>query len=226
LVITLARSTGVNAIEAQILSKVCEIRNEHPNMSWEVAFNIAEQEHSGLFQAASVRIDVQPSQEGAGPATLVQCARVATTASDEPPSSIMFLPAGTQRIRPLINGKPSAAEIELNIGHETLSILQRDLSQRLACNVRPHAGFNHRPGAAAFLPQEFFWRDDGIHLSVDWTGAGRKAIKDRDYSYFSPTFLLSPEGRIIGLPGNGEIGSLTNTPAFTGIRRIAASSMK
>jgi small-conductance mechanosensitive channel len=58
---------------------------------------------------------------------------------------------------------------------------------------------------------------------VDWTSAGRAAIEGRDYSYFSPTFLVSKDGIPTGLTGRGEIGSLVNDPAFEEIPRIAAS---
>jgi hypothetical protein len=55
----------------------------------------------------------------------------------EAPSSIMYLPAGKQRISPLINGAPAAQRIELDVDESILAALQSDLETRLARNVRP-----------------------------------------------------------------------------------------
>jgi hypothetical protein len=144
--------------------------------------------------------------------------------NEEPPQSIMFFPQGKQRIFPLINGKPASSPIDLDIDASVVGKLQADLEKRQADNVRPHGNFDHRPGAAAFLPKKFHWKDgEGIYLDLQWTGSGQRAIKDKDYSYFSPTFILSPEGKIAGLPQSGAIGSLTNDPAFRSIKRIAAA---
>jgi Mu-like prophage I protein len=60
---------------------------------------------------------------------------------------------------------------------------------------------------------------------VDWTSAGERAVRGRDYSYLSPSFLLA-DNKIVGLPQSGSIGSLVNNPAFQSIRRIAASESR
>jgi hypothetical protein len=141
----------------------------------------------------------------------------------EIPGLIMFMPAGQQKILPLINGSPATEEIELSIDSNVLDPLQRDLEQRLTKNVRPIGDFDHKPGPAAFLPKRFEWRDgEGLFLEVDWTASGEKAVRGRDYSYFSPSFKMT-DGKIVGLPERGAIGALTNAPAFREIRRIAAS---
>jgi hypothetical protein len=104
-------------------------------------------------------------------------------------------------------------------------VLQADLNRRLKDTVRPYAAFDHKPGAASFLPKQFKWDDSkGVVLEVDWTQAGKDAVAGRNYSYFSPTFLLSDKGQVAGLPDTGEIGSLTNNPAFREIQKIAASA--
>src|SRR5260221_11124527 len=141
----------------------------------------------------------------------------------EIPGLIMFMPAGQEKILPLVNGAPAAAEIELSIDSGVLDPLQRDLDERLTKNVRPIGDFDHKPGPAAFLPKRFEWREgEGLFLEVDWTASGEKAIRGRDYSYFSPSFKMG-DGKIVGLPEKGAIGALNNSPAFREIRRIAAS---
>jgi uncharacterized protein DUF6582/Mu-like prophage I protein len=140
---------------------------------------------------------------------------------EEPPGVIMFAPAGRHRIRPLVNGQPQ--EIDVEVDSNAVSILQADLTKRQQGKVRPIGAFDHKPGPASFIPKRFFWNDgEGVMLEVDWTGRGLRTIQGRDYSYFSPSFRWN-EGKIVGLPEKGEIGSLTNAPAFEEIRRIAAS---
>jgi phage I-like protein len=59
-------------------------------------------------------------------------------------------------------------------------------------------------------------------LALDWTASGRNAISGRDYSYFSPCFLIDENGDPTALPSTGAIGSLVNNPAFRNLARIAA----
>jgi hypothetical protein len=141
---------------------------------------------------------------------------------------IAFMPPGKQRIQPLINGKPAETEIEVEVDSSLVAKLQSDLDARLAKAPRPVADFDHvQRGPASFLPKKFEWHDtDGIRLHVDWTDAGKSAVKGRNYSYFSPTFMISPDGKIAGLPQSGAIGGLTNSPAFSSIKRIAAARVE
>jgi phage I-like protein len=104
-----------------------------------------------------------------------------------------------------------------------LASFAEDLASRLARNVRPFAGFDHAAGAASFLPKEFrYEHGTGLVLDVEWTSAGKSAIEGKDYSYFSPNFLLI-NGIPAGLAKHGEIGSLVNEPAFEAMEKIAAS---
>lgn len=136
--------------------------------------------------------------------------------------SIVFLPEGTHTITASVGGKPKT--LTVTVDERVLAGFAEDLAKRMESNVRPFAGFDHKPGAASFIPQGFRYEAGvGLMLDVDWTSAGRAAIEGRDYSYFSPTFLVSKDGIPTGLTGRGEIGSLVNDPAFEEIPRIAAS---
>jgi phage I-like protein len=149
-------------------------------------------------------------------------ASASQTFDGEPAESIVYLPKGEWEITPMVNGK--AESVRINVDADSATILQESLASRQNETVRPHAGFDHRPGPASFLPKQFKWDNEkGVILEVDWTESGSKAIKGRDYSYFSPTFLLRDK-KVVGLPKDGEIGSLTNNPAFRKIQRIAASA--
>jgi len=135
---------------------------------------------------------------------------------------IVYLPEGKHRISATVGGKPKIVDVEIDsrIG----ASFAEDLTKRLEKNIRPFAGFDHESGPASFIPIEFRYEEGvGLMLDVEWTEAGRKAIEGRDYSYFSPTFLVSSNGIPTGLAPRGEIGSLVNDPAFEEIPRIAAA---
>ena len=137
------------------------------------------------------------------------------------PAQVMYMPAGKSKITAHVDGK--AREVTVTVGPETAERLQAELAERLKANVRPIIDFDHKTGAAAALPKGFHWDPAGVMLELEWTGAGSRAVTDKDYSYFSPTFLLAADGKPAGLPAVGAIGALTNSPAFREIRRIAAS---
>lgn len=92
-------------------------------------------------------------------------------------------------------------------------------------NVRPIIDFDHKhSGPAAAIPTAFRYEEGkGIVLALDWTRAGREAIEGKDFSYFSPEFLINDDGTPGGLPSRGPLGALVNNPAFREIPRIAAS---
>ena len=147
----------------------------------------------------------------------------ATTIFDgQAPENIVYMPKGQWTITPRVDGEPK--EVTVTVDETTAATLQSDFEKRLAAPVRPTGGFDHKPGKASFIPKGFLWDENkGVILNVDWTRAGKDAIEGRDYSYFSPTFLLAKD-RVAGLTSRGEIGSLTNNPAFESIERIAASA--
>lgn len=141
---------------------------------------------------------------------------------DQTIGSIVYLPEGRHTINASQGGKPVTLDVEID--ESILSAFRDGLQERQAQNVRPFAGFDHAVGAASFIPLEFRYEaGTGLVLDVEWTKAGQEAIEGKDYSYFSPTFLVDKNGKPKGLPVRGEIGSLVNDPAFSEIPRIAAS---
>lgn len=142
------------------------------------------------------------------------------------PCEIVFIPEGSHTITPSVNGQAKTITVNLprSKGAQIAAQLNSVLARRLGENVRPHIGFDHQNGAAAAIPSGLVYRDGvGIVLQLDWTGKGRSAVEGRDYSYFSPAFLVDANNEPVGLPDKGEIGSLVNNPAFRNIPRIAAS---
>ena len=140
---------------------------------------------------------------------------------DDSNGSIVYLPEGNHTINATVGGK--AQTVDVSVDRSILASFADALKERQEANVRPFAGFDHQTGPASFIPLEFRYEDGvGLVLDVEWTKAGREAIEGKDYSYFSPTFLLSKDGIPYGLAKRGEIGSLVNDPAFESIQRIAA----
>jgi Mu-like prophage I protein len=176
----------------------------------------------GRIKAAGKKYGIDFSDNGdKTESSLVSAASI--DLEGETPAEIIYFPKGDWRIKPVVNGK--AKEVSVKVDESVASVLQADLNRRLKDTVRPYAAFDHKPGAASFLPKQFKWDDSkGVVLEVDWTQAGKDAVAGRNYSYFSPTFLLSDKGEVAGLPTAGEIGSLTNNPAFREIQKIAASA--
>jgi phage I-like protein len=142
------------------------------------------------------------------------------------PEEIVYLPEGDHQIKPWVDGKPQEVTVKVlaSRGAEIAASLQSALDGRMKSNVRPWFDFEHKRGVASALPKAFRYEPGkGVMAAVEWTGAGKAAIEGKDFSYFSPVFLLGDDGVPDGLPERGPLGGLVNEPAFREIPRIAAS---
>jgi phage I-like protein len=143
----------------------------------------------------------------------------------EPPAEIVYLPEGDHQITATVDGKPKTINVKVPAarGADIAQRLQSSLAERHSGNVRPHLAFQHQVGAASGIPKSFRYEPGkGIMCAVDWSGSGAAAIRNKDFSYFSPVFLLGDDDTPDGLPAKGELGSLVNEPAFRSMPRIAA----
>ena len=159
--------------------------------------------------------------------TLVTAALASSLVSigGEPPAEILFLPEGDHEITPTVDGKPKTIRVKVPAarGNEIAARLQAALAERHAGQVRPHLAFQHQTGAASGIPKSFRYEaGKGVMCSVEWSGSGAAAIRNKDFSYFSPVFLIGDDGTPESLPAKGELGSLVNEPAFRNIGLIAA----
>jgi phage I-like protein len=142
------------------------------------------------------------------------------------PEEIVYLPEGDHQIKPWVDGKPQEVTVKVpaSRGAEIAASLQSALDDRMKSNVRPWFDFEHKRGVASALPKAFRYEPGkGVMAAIEWTGAGKAAIEGKDFSYFSPVFLLGDDGVPDGLPERGPLGGLVNEPAFREIPRIAAS---
>jgi hypothetical protein len=160
--------------------------------------------------------------------SLITAALASSLASvgNEPPAEIVFLPEGEHQITATVDGAPKTITVKVPAfkGPEIAQRLQSSLAERHAGNVRPHLAFQHQVGAASGTPKAFRYEPGkGVMLAVDWSGSGAAAIRNKDFGYFSPVFLLDDDGTPGSLPTKGELGSLVNEPAFRSMPRIAAA---
>ncbi len=149
-----------------------------------------------------------------------------TAFTGAPPAEIVYIPEGSHRIFPTVNGKPDSITVRLHpeSGPSIAAALDSQLQSLRASNVRPFLDFDHKRQAASGIPTSFRYEPgQGIMLSVEWTALGRAAIEGRSHSYFSPEFLIGEDGSPADLPLRGPIGGLVNNPAFREIPRLAAS---
>ena len=154
-------------------------------------------------------------------------ASITTSIGDGVPDEIVYLPEGEHKITPTVDGEPKTITVKIprEKGVSIAAALQSALDDRLKNNVRPWFDFEHKRGAASALPKAFRYEDGrGVVCALEWTGAGRDAIEGKDFSYFSPEFLLGDDGVPDGLPSRGPLGALVNEPAFRDIPRIAAAN--
>jgi phage I-like protein len=181
----------------------------------------------GKIRAAAKKLGIGTSDDGDDEKDKAESSLVyAATSVDlegQTPEEIVYMPRGEAiTIKP----KRPGHEVKVKVDAGVAQVLQADLEKRLGAEIQPYAGYDHNAGPASFHPKEFRWDDErGVILAVDWTEGGKQDVTGRNYSYFSPTFMLSKSGKVAGLPDDGEVGSLVNNPAFRDRKmKIAASA--
>lgn len=142
------------------------------------------------------------------------------------PSSIEYMPAGVHTICCSVDGKPK--QITVSVDESTAAQLQASLEDALAKfeageMSKPFIDFDHKGEKAAAFPVRFYWAD-GVRLEVEWTDAGRGAVKRKEYNYFSPQWFMGDGAVAIASPG--AIGALCNVPAFQKIEKISSTINK
>jgi phage I-like protein len=148
----------------------------------------------------------------------------------EAPQELQYMPPGTHRINASRNGKPVSLDIQVDASTaETLNkFLQEELTKATEGNDdRPFFDFNHDDREAAAWPTEFYWAGDdpvtgGVRAKVDWSGAGKKAVTEKTFRRFSPTFVPDEAGHVVGSETN--MGGLVNRAAFKTIQPLFAKA--
>lgn len=146
----------------------------------------------------------------------------------EAPVELQYMPPGTHRINASRNGKPVTLDItvDASTADRLNQFLQEQLTKATEGNDdRPFFDFNHEDREAAAWPTEFYWAGDdiktgGVRAKIEWSGAGEKAIKEKTFRRFSPTFVPDEAGHVIGSETN--MGGLVNRAAFKSIAPLFA----
>ncbi len=73
------------------------------------------------------------------------------------PDEIVYLPEGTSKITPFVDGKPQAITVNVPAekGVAIAASLQEALTKRYENNVRPWFDFEHKGGASSAFPKAF-----------------------------------------------------------------------
>lgn len=140
---------------------------------------------------------------------------------------LTYIDDGRNVITPFVDGKPKEITVELNAsnGESIAKKFNDQLAERNNSGVVAWIDFDHEEKASAGQPKSFrYERGKGIVMAFEFSKAGEKAVKGKDYSYFSPTFLIGKDGQPLGLPAQGPWGGLVNEPAFRNMGAIAAKS--
>ena len=150
---------------------------------------------------------------------------------DALPTDIQWMPPGTHRIVPFVEGEPKPFEIEVNAKLAELFGRQVD-----AMKARADAGegiyrswtLTTTAAAPPLACIPLYWggsdrKTGGIRAKVEWTAAGRAALAGREYRRFSPQWLIDPETSA-PLGVNENLGGLVNRAAFQAIHPVVAKN--
>jgi phage I-like protein len=118
------------------------------------------------------------------------------------PLEIQYMPPGKYRINASRNGKPVELDVSIDAqaADKLNAFLQGELTKvEAGSEDRPYFDFNHEDREASAWPTEFYWAGDdpvegGVRAKIEWSGAGRKAVSEKTFRRFSPTFIPDDQG--------------------------------
>jgi len=141
---------------------------------------------------------------------------------------IQWMPPGAQDITCFVQGNPKDLQFTVQARHAAIfnEMLQRMRSAAAAgAGDEPFFDFDHQDAAASGHPTELYWAGDdpkkgGIRAKGKWTGSGKAALANRDFTRFSPQWRFhSKTGEPLSIESN--LGGLVNRAAFRQIAAVA-----
>lgn len=169
----------------------------------------------------------------AGPTALAsaagQAVLIGPQSGDE--FDIQWMPPGRQAITCFVNDEARDMDFTVKPEHaNTFNSMLQWLRARAAAGEgdEPFIDFNHDDGAASGRPTEMYWAGEhpkagGIRLKGRWTGSGKPAVVNRDFTRFSPQWDFDPETdepTSIGV----NLGGLVNRAAFKTMQAVAKAA--
>lgn len=145
-------------------------------------------------------------------------------AGDPLPKEFVWMPIGTSGISAgTADGKGFTGKIICD--EQACRVVQAELTKRLAAGQRACVDLNHFDAEASGDIRSFSWDPArGIVAHVDWTPRGESALRNKEYSSFSPAFLAEGKtGRVVGLIAGKALGGLVNFPAFLEMPSLIAA---
>lgn len=145
---------------------------------------------------------------------------------DQLPVEIQWMPPGTHEITAMTDDGPE--DLTIIVNEQTavrLAKLLQDYSSAAAAGQgdRAYLDFNHNDEEASAHVIGFSWGGNdpisgGVRAKVEWTGPGRRALLEKAYRRFSPSFYPNKAGEVVAAPLN--MGGLVNKAAFRTIAPI------
>lgn len=151
---------------------------------------------------------------------------IAADAGDQ--FDIQWMPPGRQEITCFVSDEKADMDFEVRPEHAAVINSALQYLRNLAAagqGDRPFIDFNHEDGAASGHPTEIYWAGDGarggIRMKGQWTGSGKSAVVNRDFTRFSPQWGFDPQTQEpTGIGVN--LGGLVNRAAFRDIAPVVA----
>ena len=146
---------------------------------------------------------------------------------------IQWMPPGEQRIKCHVANEPRDMVFAVNPEHAlTMNAMLQWFRAKAAAGEgdEPFIDFNHEDGAASGRPTEMYWggpdlKSGGIRLRGKWTGSGKSAVANRDFTRFSPQWDFdSKTDEPMGIGVN--LGGLVNRAAFKQMQAVAKDATK
>lgn len=140
------------------------------------------------------------------------------------PTELVWMPAGRHAITAgTLDGGVFAGTVVCD--EQTARVAAAELAAFHAKGQRTWLDLNHDDGAAAADVRAFSWdASRGVIAHVEWTPRGESALRNKDFTSFSPTFEANrTTGRVESLVEGHALGGLVNAPAFEAMPALIAA---
>ncbi len=135
----------------------------------------------------------------------------------DPPDEFLLLPQGKIEIEgddPAFLDAPAAEEVIRNFERRGNEMVIDYEHQTLEGSQAPAAGW---------IAKLIYRAGEGLYAAVKWTEKAKEYLRNREYRYFSPVFLLSlPERKVTRIFNV----ALTNSPRVNNLKPIMAKLLK
>ena len=140
------------------------------------------------------------------------------------PTEIVWMPVGTHAITAgTVDGATFAGKVICD--EQAARVIAASHAELKAAGQRLWLDMNHDDGSAVADVRSFSWdATRGIIAHLEWTPRGEQALRNKEFSSFSPTFSAHKStGRVAGLIEGHALGGIVNAPAFKAMPALIAA---